>query len=315
MKASRKSDHANLSLRKPLKLVLMDSAGFGQTKFVETTRRGKTREWVQSVRLWPARMPICAAAVHSGLKHARENRGKAAGKKRQAQERVWLEAEATDCYAPERARTHSTMCTHRARSHAHRAHTHARTPTATMHMQEAIKKHENFFKELERQDRIRQTLKKWDVSKSGGLNKDELGWAVARLLSLLCAPLMCKQSLRADLNTCDIVHAGAMLQDLAGGTAPTEEEVCWWESCARWGGVCALFPSVYAQYARRPCARRRCAFWHARIWLSHHRRPVQPPASMRLRPGGRSASSTAHTGRGSVRRSRRKRTGRPRVPI
>ena len=39
-----------------------------------------------------------------------------------------------------------------------------------MHMQEAIKKHEAFFKELERQDRIRQTLKKWDVSKSGGLN-------------------------------------------------------------------------------------------------------------------------------------------------
>ena len=162
----------------------MDSAGFGQTKFVETTRRGKTREWVQSVRLWPARMPICAAAVHSGLKHAREKRGKAAGKKRQAQERVWLEAEATDCYAPERARTHSTVCTHRARSHAHRAHTHTRTPTATMHMQEAIKKHENFFKELERQDRIRQTLKKWDVSKSGGLNKDELGWAVARSLAL-----------------------------------------------------------------------------------------------------------------------------------
>ena len=87
-----------------------DSAGFGQTKFVETTRRGKTREWVQSVRLWPARMPICAAAVHSGLKHARENRGKAAGKKRQAQERVWLEAEATDCYAPERARTHTAQC-------------------------------------------------------------------------------------------------------------------------------------------------------------------------------------------------------------
>ena len=82
-----------------------------------------------------------------------------------------------------------------------------------------------FFKELERQDRIRQTLKKWDVSKSGGLNKDELGSASARSLSLLCAPLMCKQSLRADLNTCDIVHAGAMLQDLAGGTAPTEEEV------------------------------------------------------------------------------------------
>ena len=107
-----------------------------------------------------------------------------------------------------------------------------------MHMQEALKKHENFFKELERQDRIRQTLKKWDVSKSGGLNKDELGWPFARFLSLLCAPLMCKQSLRADLNTCDIVHAGAMLQDLAGGTAPTEEEVCWWESCARWGGVC-----------------------------------------------------------------------------
>ena len=53
-----------------------------------------------------------------------------------------------------------------------------------MHMQEAIKKHENFFKELERQDRIRQTLKKWDVSKSGGLNKDELGWAVARSLAL-----------------------------------------------------------------------------------------------------------------------------------
>mmetsp|Transcript_13189 Transcript_13189/g.30321 ORF Transcript_13189/g.30321 Transcript_13189/m.30321 type:complete len:205 (-) Transcript_13189:207-821(-) len=57
---------------------------------------------------------------------------------------------------------------------------------------EALRRHEKFWEELERQNKITKIIRKYDVSKQGKLNKEELA---------------------------------NMLQDLAGGEKPTEEEV------------------------------------------------------------------------------------------
>lgn len=58
--------------------------------------------------------------------------------------------------------------------------------------QDAMARHDAFMNQLEKQSKIAATLKKFDISNTGSLNREELG---------------------------------AMLQELAGGSAPSEEEL------------------------------------------------------------------------------------------
>uniref|UniRef100_A0A6U5XGN9 EF-hand domain-containing protein n=1 Tax=Guillardia theta TaxID=55529 RepID=A0A6U5XGN9_GUITH len=73
-------------------------------------------------------------------------------------------------------------------------HARRNRPSATVgeNRMEAIRRHEQFWEELEKQNKITKIIRKYDLSKDGKLNKEELG---------------------------------NMLQDLAGGEKPTEEEV------------------------------------------------------------------------------------------
>jgi len=122
-------------------------------------------------------MPICAAAVSAGIRNSRKHQ--------QAQ----VQSLAGSACAAMRPVALAQAILPRALGARKRL---TRRNQAGKKRQEAIARHEAFWQEIEKQNKIAAIFKKHDVSKTGSLNREELG---------------------------------AMLQELAGGEAPTEEEL------------------------------------------------------------------------------------------